>query len=1648
MLTPEQARKLIETHKIDGMRVQKLQMDAIKQLAKDLRPSAYALIQRDEKGKRIEYYGPKRDPDAEKQQAQALQYLNVMEAAHRQKILDLFFPKIGRYVTMTWEFMEGLPYQSGYARKAFRAPNNPQAYFLKRIHWLRILIQRITSYDEDLIWLAQYTPYIGHGYAGNTLGVLFAAVIDSDDPIGDEIFDVLVASAKEEHEIGTMGRHVSRALLSASRPDGWEFMERMLLAAQREEGLRQTILETVDEAHPDAYKRMLRLIHENDLARFSAVTRAANVWFGFLEDSDNKRGITQMLATVLEMLEDPGTVQQTLEQGDGYAVYLALWATAFEDAFKAIPLASDLLIDNQLERRFAGLHMLATLDLPESHEAMVATLDDEDLRLVAYTCQYFRQGRIPEHPDLFEKIEAALQRLPDKARVLEPVLWEWLPVRADKRAAAGRLLNCLGDRSPKRLILHMTTFEQYDRVNAGKIIAKLGMSDPEVRDVVLKLVGDRSGWVRKAGVEIMSEQYITSDDAPYLEGLLTRKANDLRRGVLELLVKQKDDHALASADRLLAAKKPLQRAAGLELLQLLVDASREENACRERAKAYRAAHPDADEIEKTQLDHILEEAQVELTLENVLGLIDPADLTEGLPKKRHDITLLTPAAVGCLIALDELIHEHRNAPLMLNTWQGEQEMLLGNVAPYAFPQPDPAQTIEEDNQRLPLSEVWLQWYESRPKELRDSDGLELLRAWLDLTPNGYRTAVPETDGGDGSLVERLKNIVTDTVNALMEKEPRRVEMRYGMLVGRLIEWLLRLDPPDKGADFLLDAIDVTYSSAPPDLRQDLWVQRVSYWSQYHNSVHYLQRHLLRQYAATVEKLTDEQYGRLFQILKRWKLRPLLLELLAAYRAGMSSKTDLYDQLLGKRPQRQGYYHASYDFGDLSQLSSKKLHALLAEYPVLQEVFEACRQRILEIELKRGEMPTPASAPAMALRSVIGVDWFVQIVQVLGKDTLTRGYAYNSQSRATVLSHLLRVTFPAEDDTPEQFAKMVKDAKLTEKRLVEAAVYAPQWAQFVEHALGWDGFTSAVWWIHAHTKDTNWYVDVHIRETWQAEVNERTPLTGEDLLAGAVDVQWFQQFHQILGDERWDTLYRAAKYSSGGRGHTRAKLFADAMLNNVPQADVIKRISEKRHQDSVRALGLLPLPKKSPDDEIQSRYQIMQEFVRTSRKFGSQRQASEKLAARIGLENLARTAGYPDPLRLEWAVEAQEVADLRDGPVSATVENVTVALRIDMVGKPQLEIRKDGKKLKSIPAKMRKVEVFSNLRERKNAISKQHSRMRLALETAMCREDGFTVGELRELTRHPVLAPMLEQLVFMTGDIMGYPVEEGAGLQVYDGHVEPLLNDPTLRIAHPYDLYQTGEWSQWQRECFLAERIQPFKQVFRELYVLTDAERLDGAISRRYAGHQLQPRQALALFSSRRWVTRPEEGVQRTFHKHKLAAFVTFLQGFYTPAEVEGLTIEGVVFVEPGKWWQPLQLAGIPPILFAEVMRDMDLVVSVAHRGGVDPEATASTVEMRSALIRETCGLLSVDNVELQSNHALIEGKLGSYSVHLGSAIVHRQPGGALCMIPVHAQHRGRIFLPFADDDPKTAEVISKVLLLARDDQIKDPTILEQIYAGG
>ena len=231
-------------------------------------------------------------------------------------------------------------------------------------------------------------------------------------------------------------------------------------------------------------------------------------------------------------------------------------------------------------------------------------------------------------------------------------------------------------------------------------------------------------------------------------------------------------------------------------------------------------------------------------------------------------------------------------------------------------------------------------------------------------------------------------------------------------------------------------------------------------------------------------------------------------------------------------------------------------------------------------------------------------------------------------------------------------------------------------------------------------------------------------------------------------------------------------------------------------------------------------------------------------------------------------------------------------------------------------------------------------------------------------------------------------------------------------------------------------------MFRELYVKTEDEK--GAMtSLRYAGNQIQPKQTVGCLKSRRWVADVEDGLQKVYYKENIIARIYALADWFSPGDIEAPTLEWVDFFDR-KTGRQLCLDDIPDIIFSEVMRDVDLAVSVAHAGGVDPETSHSTVEMRRVICEFTLPLFGITNVTFEKSHAFITGKRADYSVHLGSGVIHLQGGPMINVLPVHSQHRGKLFLPFVDEDPKTAQIISEILLFAEDDKIKDPFILDQI----
>ena len=690
--------------------------------------------------------------------------------------------------------------------------------------------------------------------------------------------------------------------------------------------------------------------------------------------------------------------------------------------------------------------------------------------------------------------------------------------------------------------------------------------------------------------------------------------------------------------------------------------------------------------------------------------------------------------------------------------------------------------------------------------------------------------------------------------------------------------------------------------------------------------------------------------------------------------------------------------------------------------------------IVTAELRRGDTPALHSAAVDSIERVEGIQLFVRILQALGALKLDRGswYAGSDEAKASTLSHLLKVSHPHAGETAADLKAALKDAGIAQQRLVEAAMYAPQWIPLIEAYLGWRSMASGCYYFQAHMSD--------IPKERASMIAKYTPIPIEDLKEGAFDIGWFKAAYKELGKAHFESLYDAAKYISNGAKHARARKFADAVRGELKLADVEKEITAKRNKDLVMCCGLIPL-KRAREKDMLARYVFLQNFLKESKQFGAQRRASEEKAVEIALSNLARACGFDDVTRLVWTAETELIKAHADHFTPKEVEDVALSLSVAADGAVSLVCTKGGKPLKAVPAKLKKNAYVLELKDAEKNLKEQYRRAKKMLEEMM--EDGtpLLAREIANvMTYNPVIAPLLKPLVFQSGTALGF-YADGA-LVAADGTRTELAEDAEVKIAHALDLYESGTWADYQKYLFEKEIRQPFKQVFRELYIKT-ADEHGKESSHRYAGHQVQPAKTVALLKTRRWVIDGSEGLQRIYYKANIIARIYALADWYSPADIEAPTLEWVEFFDR-KTFQRLPIDDVPDLIFSEVMRDVDLVVSVAHVGGVDPEASHSTVEMRRAIVQFNLPLFKLDNVRLEGTHAHIHGKLGNYTVHLGSGVIQQKAGAMINVLPVHSQHRGRLFLPFLDEDPKTAEILSKIILFAEDGKIKDPFILDQI----
>ncbi|MGW5660444.1 DUF4132 domain-containing protein [Streptomyces sp. NPDC003758] len=305
--------------------------------------------------------------------------------------------------------------------------------------------------------------------------------------------------------------------------------------------------------------------------------------------------------------------------------------------------------------------------------------------------------------------------------------------------------------------------------------------------------------------------------------------------------------------------------------------------------------------------------------------------------------------------------------------------------------------------------------------------------------------------------------------------------------------------------------------------------------------------------------------------------------------------------------------------------------------------------------------------------------------------------------------------------------------------------------------------------------------------------------------------------------------------------------------------------------------------------------------------------------------------------------------------------------------------------------------------------------------------------------------------------------------------EPPGEPERVRLWHPIRA-STDDIRAW-RERLVAERLrQPFKQAFREIYLLTPAEEETGVYSNRFAAHIVHYRQLYALFKERGWQAnflgrydggydgqaRGEfgDGRWRACFHHEPAADDG---GGYAP---EHAATDQVRFERrDGRRWREVPLAEVPPLVFSEAMRDVDLFVGVTSIAA-DPDwtdrgedryagywrtatfgaLTASAEVRREALEQILPRLKIAGRCSLDGRFLTVRGDLGTYKIHLGSANILMEPDDAyLCIVPSRGKGDAKVFLPFEDE--RLSLILSKAFLLAADTKIIDTTILRQIKRG-
>jgi hypothetical protein len=499
---------------------------AVEGLPKDLVRVGRVIIDRNPKtGKKLQqtWYGRglKKQQKAHAEGARTLEKLSPQK---RSEVFKVFVGELAPFAEVAWKWLRFQPYTTGWGRKAFRSPNNLEAVRTARYDWFRSLARVCRKYELKPDNLIEVIPLLG--YQASDLVEVFAAQIDAGTPFGEAALENFIRIVMDDSSAHEMGEHVIQILLKANRVEGWEAIEKLLLAAQRQEGLRQSIVNAVDLANPKAFLRMVKLILDENLIRFSSVARGIDVWFAQEWDAQSVKAFREILERCLEHLTNEKTAMKAALSDDAEAAYFGLWALGFYDIEKAVPVAEKLMKDERAEHRFVAVYFLGQASTPAGRLHALAGLGDEHPTIVRAS-QWATLDNGSEN--LVEPLCAQLERYSQKKVTAEPLVWPWTGGVLELSNLADLLVSNCGSESVMSVVDQKRRMSPHGRWNLARKLAKECKKNRESEQYLelLELARDRSPDVVNEVFKGLGQIKVDERGSEVVESLLTRKAAEL-----------------------------------------------------------------------------------------------------------------------------------------------------------------------------------------------------------------------------------------------------------------------------------------------------------------------------------------------------------------------------------------------------------------------------------------------------------------------------------------------------------------------------------------------------------------------------------------------------------------------------------------------------------------------------------------------------------------------------------------------------------------------------------------------------------------------------------------------------------------------------------------------------------------------------------------------------------------------------------------------------------------------------------------------------------------------------------------------------------------------------------------------------------------